>query len=163
MPAPRLLNSRALIVALSVVLFEALRCGVPLVVAAVAPFPPAINISEGKTAQGFPYMSGGVGSSERAVMEEKGKAYNLKLAFAERRGSYLADVLLVIENAKGAELLSATAEGPWFFVQLPSGSYTIKAIYKGDTKQIKNLQIAKDKSVKRTLIWDLGVQSPAGS
>ena len=98
---------------------DPLRCYAPVAVA--ARFPPAILITEGKTAQGFPYISGGVSTDERERMETEGKSYNVKLAFAERRGAYLSDVKVVIEGAKGAEIVSVTTNGPWFFIQLPPG------------------------------------------
>ena len=48
--------------------------------------PPAIIITEGKTAQGFRYLHGGVGSDEREMMEKKEAAYNVKLSFAAKGG-----------------------------------------------------------------------------
>ena len=62
---------------------------------------PAIAITEGKTEQGFPFLSGGVSSDEREVMEQKGKASNVKLSFAEKRGPYLSDIKLEIRGSKG--------------------------------------------------------------
>jgi hypothetical protein len=44
----------------------------------------------------------------------------------------------------------------WFYIQLPSGTYKLKATFKGETKQIKNFRVTKDKVVQQTLIWDLG-------
>jgi hypothetical protein len=41
-----------------------------------------------------------VSSEERQIVNETGKAYNMQIAFAEKRGAYLADVNLVIEGAK---------------------------------------------------------------
>jgi hypothetical protein len=41
-------------------------------------------------------------------------------------------------------------------MQLPAGTYTVKATLGGVTREIKNLTVPKDKAVQRTLIWDLG-------
>ncbi len=138
---------------------EPLRCGGRLPEVPAAQFPPAILIVEGKTIQGFAYLSGGVSSDEREVMEERGKSYNVKLVFAEKTGAYLSNVKLVIADTKGGEIISITTNGPWFFIQVPPGSYSVVATFTAETKQLKGLKVLKDQMVTRTLIWDLGEQS----
>jgi hypothetical protein len=134
---------------------EPLRCAVPTTNAVAAQFPPALVITEGKTSQGFPYLFGGVGTNEREAMEEIAKGYNVKLVFAEKRGAFISGVKVVIASAKGAEIASLKTEGPWFYIQLPPGDYAVKATFKGETKQIKNLRVPKDKMIRQGLIWDL--------
>jgi hypothetical protein len=119
---------------------------------------PVIAITEGKTEQGFAFLSGGVSTDEREVMEQKGKAYNVKLSFAEKRGPYLSDVKLEIRGPKGAEIISITTNGPWFFIQLPQGTYSVKATFNRQIKEIRNLAVSKDKAIQQTLVWDLGDQ-----
>jgi len=155
MIARLILSRQGWVVLLLVLAFDPLRCSRPTTQAVAAEFPPSIVITEGKTAQGFPYLSGGVGSDERAALEERGKAFNVKLAFAEQRGPYLADVNVMIVDGKGAEILSLASAGPWFYIQLPPGRYNVKATYKGQTQGIRNLQVAKDKALSRTLTWNL--------
>ena len=133
-----------------------IRCTEPIPELVAAQFPPTIVIIEGKTVQGFPYLFGGVGSDEREIMEGRGKNYNVKLVFAEKRGAFISGVTVVIANAKGAEIVALKTEGPWFYIQLPPGDYAVKATFKGETKQIKELRVAKDKRVQQGLIWDLG-------
>src|SRR3990172_10365522 len=82
---------------------DPLRCAMPRAEAATTETPPWIDITAGKTAQGFAYLCGGVGSDEREIMEEKGKAYNVKLSFAAKGGAFLSDVTLVIAEAKSGE------------------------------------------------------------
>jgi hypothetical protein len=74
-------------------------------------------------------------------------------------GAYLSDVRLVIETAKGAEIISTTTNGPFFYIQLPAGSYKVKASFSGVTKKIKRLEVPKSKGVQQTLTWDLGEPS----
>ena len=123
-----------------------------------AQFPPTIVITEGKTNQGYPYLFGGVGSDEREAIEERAKGYNVKLIFAEKRGAFISGVTVLLATAKGAEIASLMTQGPWFYIQLPPGDYAVKATFKGETKQIKNLSVPKDKRVLQGLIWDLGEQ-----
>ena len=137
---------------------EPFRCGIPTTDSLAAETSPGVVITQGKTRQGFPYLAGGVSSNEREIIEELGKVYNVKLSFAEKRGPYLADVRLVIEGINGAEIIAVTASGPLFYIQLPTGSYTIKATFNGQTKEIKRLEVPKGKRIQQTLTWDLGEQ-----
>ena len=120
---------------------------------------PGTMMMQGKTAQGLSYIAGGVSSDEREMMEERAKGYNVKLAFAEKRGPYLSDVAVVIQDAKGTEMVSLTTNGPLLYIQLLPGTYTIAATFQGDTKRIKELRVPKDKRVSRILNWDLGERS----
>lgn len=147
---------RSLLLFLLALSSDPLRCGAPTTDSLAGETPPWVMISEGKTTQGFPYLSGGVSSNEREIMEERSKAYNVKLTFAEKRGSYLSDVRLAIEGTKGAEIIAITTNGPLFYIQLPPGSYTIKATLNGAMKEIKNLKVEKAKPVHRVITWDLG-------
>lgn len=70
---------------------------------------------EQKVYQGIPYVSGGVGLEEREQFAAIGKNYNLKLVFAFKSGAYLSDVKVDISDSIGKKVLSAIAEGPWFF------------------------------------------------
>jgi hypothetical protein len=149
-------GGRLLGILLLILVFDPLRCTVPATITDAAEFPPSIVITEGKTTQGFQYLSGGVGSDERAALDERGKAFNVKLAFAEQRGPYLADVNVMIVDAKGIEILSLASAGPWFYIHLPPGRYNVKATYGGQTKEIRNLQLAKDQAARHVLTWNLG-------
>lgn len=139
---------------------EPLRCGVPTVDVSAADIPPAIMITEGKTAQGFSYLTGGVSTEEREILEASGKVYNVQLTFAEKGGAYLSDVNIVVTGAKRKEIAAITTNGPFFYIQLPPGSYGVSATFKNETKRIKSVLVAKDKTFRQTLVWDLGEQSP---
>ena len=95
---------------------DPLRCAVPRAEAATTETPSSVVITEGKTAQGFPYLCGGVGSDEREIMEGRSATYNVKLSFAAKGGAFLSDVTLVIADAKSGELVSLITDGPLFFI-----------------------------------------------
>jgi hypothetical protein len=117
------------------------------------------HITRGVTKQGFAYMTGGVGTDEREIMQSQWEGdYNLKLAFAEMSGAYLSDVELLIEK-DGREMVRATVNGPWFYIKLPPGRYTVKAAYEDKTKQIKNLQVTEGHRVTRLVHWELEEES----
>jgi hypothetical protein len=111
------------------------------------------GIIRGITEEGFAYMTGGVGSSERETMDSWAGNYNLKLAFAETSGVYISDVALLIEK-NGRQLVRATTNGPWFYIKLPPGKYVVKATHEDATKQINNLQLGKGARVTRFMHWD---------
>jgi hypothetical protein len=149
-------SARWFIALLFALLVEPTRCGVQPITGSAAEIPPAMIITEGKTNQGFPYLFGGVSSNEREAMEQRAKDYNLKLVFAEKYGPYLSGVSVALASVKDGEILAMATNGPWFYIQLPPGTYEVKATFKGETKQMKNLRVMKDKTVQQTFIWDLG-------
>ena len=141
---------------LLIVVIDPLRCCVPSTESLATQFPPAIMITEGKTPQGFPYLSGGISTDERERMEEMGKSYNVKLTFAEKKGAFVAGVRLVIEGEKGAEIVNVMTDGPWFYIQLPAGVYKLQATFEGEKKEVRRLTVSKNKRIQQGLIWDLG-------
>jgi hypothetical protein len=149
-------SARWFIALLFALLLEPTRCGAPPIQTQAQEFPSTIIITEGRTAQGYPYLFGGVSTNEREAMEERAKDYNLKLVFAEKTGPYLSDVSVALASGKDGEILTIATNGPWFYIQLPPGTYEVKAIFRGEARQIKNLRVTKDKTVQQTFIWDLG-------
>ncbi|MBI3001436.1 MAG: carboxypeptidase regulatory-like domain-containing protein [Deltaproteobacteria bacterium] len=141
------------LLALSLVVFSFLPSPGPL--ASEISSEDAVGIIKGKTNQGYPFMSGGIGADERQIMEESGKSYNLKLSFAEKSGQYLSGVEVVIADEKGKEIARTTVHGPWFYIQLPAGKYSIRATLAGATKRIKDLDVPAKQRVFRLLHWDL--------
>jgi hypothetical protein len=132
------------------------RCGLPTVNFEAAEIRPAIIITEGKTSEGFPYLFGGVSSNEREAMEERAKDYNVKLVFAAKDGSFISGVAVRIATAKGVQIAAVATDGPWFYIHLPAGIYSVRATLNGETRQIKELRVTKDKMVQQGFVWDLG-------
>ena len=86
------------------------------------------------------YFSAGVGIEERQAVYP---AYPLKLIFVQGVRAYLAEVNISIAKADGTTLVEIPSDhvmGPWLFVNLPSGTYTITAT--------DSLQRAIEKQVK---------------
>ena len=113
----------------------------------------ADGIVTGKTDQGYPYMSGGVGIGERNQMSTGAQGYDLKLSFADRTGKYLSDVKLTIADPRGDQIISTTTAGPWFYINLPSGKYDVKASYDNRVEEIKNLDVSQGQRITRLLHW----------
>jgi hypothetical protein len=109
---------------------------------------------------GVAYMTGGIGIGEREVMESWGQDYNLKLSFAEKIGVYLTDVGVVVTDRNGSEIINITTNGPWLYLQLPPGSYTVKSTYNDAVKRIENLRVTDSDRVQRIVRFDLPEEFP---
>ena len=73
------------------------------------------------------YFSAGVGVEERDAAYPN---YPLKLIFVQGERAFLAGVTISITKSDGtilAEIPSDHVMGPWLFVDLPTGTYTITA------------------------------------
>jgi hypothetical protein len=99
------------------------------------------SITRGKTAAGFDYMTGGTAFDEQQAMERQSAPYNLKLFFAPRSNSLVSPVLLFIGNNHGRRIDKIMAQGPWFYIQLPSGGYTIVARIKNKVVLIRDVYL----------------------
>lgn len=84
--------------------------------------------------------TGGVGIEEREALDAQRDRYNLRLAFAEKNGSYIADVAVRLSTADGREVYSGTTDGPWLFARVQPGKYRLEADYAGG-KQTRNLTV----------------------
>lgn len=102
--------------------------------------PAAPSFDSPETSDGVPYISGGIGYSERDDMNRVKSKYNLRMLFAEQgSGSYLSDVKVQIADGSGPTLLSAMSKGPWFYANVTPGTYMLTVEYEGkvQTRQIK--------------------------
>ena len=80
-----------------------------------------------QTQQGIAFITGGVGLDEREAIEAMAGDFSLKLRFALKGGSYIADVQVRIQDEQGEPVLESAADGPWFLVDLAPGKYTVLA------------------------------------
>lgn len=102
--------------------------------------------------RGIRYVSGGIGANERAELNALSHQFNLRLLFAMQAGNYLADVRVNIINARGETVFSAQSEGPWFFVQLPPGAYTVDVDALGRT-QGQTVRISGGRQSRLNFFW----------
>lgn len=73
------------------------------------------------------YYSGGVGITERQLMQQMTSGNNLNLIFDAKSGNYIAGVAVTIEDAKGTLVIDTIAKGPWFSAKFPAGTYRVVA------------------------------------
>jgi len=80
------------------------------------------------------YVCGGVGEASFATIRAQRDQANLEILLtAGARGSYLADVTLVIGGTALDTPLILAQEGPLCLVRLPAGHYAVSAQYSGQS------------------------------
>ena len=103
--------------------------------------------------QGIRYVSGGVGEGERAALDALSGQFNLRLLFAmQGSGDYLADVRVNVVDSRGAVVLNASSNGPWFLVALPPGSYTVE-VSAMDQTQRQSANIGGSSQSRLNFYW----------
>lgn len=117
----------------------------PEFAAARKPQLPDTGITRGKTAAGFYYINGGLTFDEQQAMERRSASYNLKLLFAPPAGTLVSPVLLLIGDNQGRQVDKILLHGPWFYIQLPSGSYTIVARFKNKVVLIRDVYLRENR------------------
>ncbi|ALX34803.1 hypothetical protein PATSB16_30490 [Pandoraea thiooxydans] len=130
--------------------------------AAQAPLPGELSPQR---AGSVAYLSGGVGEDEVQAMRAAAPQYSLRMTFAQAGGAYLADVHVRIERADGAVVLSTITTGPFLYVELPPGTYRVRARYEGAAQE-RNVTIARQGSASPVFVWAGGetdAASPAGT
>lgn len=107
-----------------------------------------------KSANGIPYVTGGVGLEERQAMQSVSPDYNLKLMFADKgSGEYRSDVAVDIRDMRSGVQVQADQAGPLFYTQLPAGRYKVTATAAGRQQQ-KVITVARHGDRSLSFYWD---------
>ena len=106
------------------------------------------------TTNGITYLTGGITVDERQEMAEQRKNFSLLLKLAAKSGRYLGDVSVNITDGKGAAVFESTTDGPWLMVNLPAGSYTLKAT-NGGVSQSQKIGIGPNARRELTMFWNV--------
>jgi hypothetical protein len=85
----------------------------------------AARAGAGVTLQGESFLSGGTGSDERAMLEQKRGSYNLWIRTATKEGAYVSDAGVRITDDGGRLVLDAIMDGPWLYLNLKQGRYSV--------------------------------------
>jgi hypothetical protein len=100
----------------------------------------SICATAGETAPGAAsqkqVISGGVGEGARKQLAEQGRDYGLKLVFTLSTGNFLSDVPFEVVSGSNV-VISDVARGPWAFVNVSPGNYSVRATYEGLTQTRK--------------------------
>ena len=80
--------------------------------------PTRVPLDHETTVGGIGVGCTGIGQTKN---DPKWRAYPVRIEFAGPGGEYLANETLILSDAKGAEMLEVSCEGPWILLQLPPG------------------------------------------
>lgn len=105
------------------------------------------------------YFTAGVGLQER---QAEYPPFSLKLVFTAGGKPYLTGVDVVIRARNGHTTVTipgTQVEGPWLFVDLPTGTYDITATYGTQPRSLKGMKIVAGKQTTLYVRWaeDIGV------
>jgi hypothetical protein len=99
------------------------------------------------------HISGGVGLEEQETFRARRGEFNLRLVFAHANGEYIADVeTLVAEEHDGHVVLKLVSDGPFVFMKLNPGRYTLAATYRGRTQR-REVLVPPQGGIDITLYW----------
>lgn len=84
--------------------------------------------------------STGIGEEQR---QEIHSDFSLKLVFFVHTGAFLANINVEISTQFGKQLLKTNSYGPWLFVDLEPGMYTVSASRKNGDRQSALFSISK--------------------
>ena len=104
-------------------------------------------------ADGVRYFSAGVGIEERTA---KYPPFSLKLVFTAGGKPFFPGVAVTIQSAKGGPSINIPPDhvnGPWLFVELPSGTYHVTAIHADRTQGLKGVTVEAGKMKTVHLRW----------
>lgn len=73
--------------------------------------------------QDYVIFSGGVGQEER----DSAPAQGTRLIFMGDAGHFVANVRVTVTDSSGKRLVDTTCPGPWLILDLPPGSYDLRA------------------------------------
>jgi hypothetical protein len=90
-------------------------------------------------------------------VSDPAREQGLSLGFAEVSGAFLSDVRVSIQDRSGSEVVNTVVDGPWFFAPLPGGTYTVKAVFEDQVKQIKDVHLSDNQVTIMVMYWDLNV------
>jgi hypothetical protein len=99
------------------------------------------------------FMSGGLREQERAILEGMGRKYSLKVIFSNERGEYLSDVTVRILGQRGEPILTTVSNGPWFFINLPSGTYDLEVSFRKKAKRMSQVRIEEKSQTVVSVRW----------
>jgi len=95
---------------------------------------PAWSLSDGRTARGDAFVMGGNGDNERGQLRQERKRFSLWVQTGASAGDLNADASVRITARDGTVLLETKLLGPWLFVNLGVGEYSVAVTVAGATE-----------------------------
>lgn len=124
--------------------------------------PATAAIDEGSTANGRPYVSGGIGQGEVEQLKLRADKFSLQLIVSARSGAYLADMNVRITGTDSQKILDTQLNAPWLLVDLAPGAYTVAVTHAGQTQERK-VTLAPGKREQIVVQFDVPADTAGGA
>lgn len=96
---------------------------------------------------GIRYITGGVSDEEEDAMKSQEPDFNVRILISSTQGEYMSEVAIRFLDKQNAEVLRVNNAGPFFYVNLPPGTYTAEAAStSGAIQKVKVVVPAKAKA-----------------
>lgn len=102
--------------------------------------------------EGTVYLTGGVGEEDLEAINQARGDFNLRVLMAEKSGTYVTGVRVVVVDGRGGTVLDVPSAGPYLLVRLPAGSYQLNATYE-ERSLAKRFAIKGDAPQMIFLYW----------
>jgi hypothetical protein len=105
-----------------------------------------------------PFINGGVTKDEADLMRQEAPRYPLQITLARRgetpgHNDFVAEAQLRILDSGGRVVVERGDTGPIFLATLPDGTYTVEAVYAGQTKS-QRVQISGGRHQQVEFLWE---------
>jgi outer membrane protein OmpA-like peptidoglycan-associated protein len=99
------------------------------------------------------YVAGGIGREDLQRMHAMAGEYPLHIRFSEgKRGAFIADVDVSIQDGRGRQVLSLADTGPLLYVRLPRGRYEVTALHNG-VQQTRRVHLSQGHARSLSFHW----------
>lgn len=123
---------------------------------------PALAITEGLTAQGLPFVTGGITVDERDALGANSEPHSLRVVTVSReRGEYLADARVIVADANGRQMLDTRLDGPFLQVELDPGRYTVDVEFERNSMK-KEVAVSRDAPRELVFAFDADAEALPG-
>lgn len=101
------------------------------------------------------YITGGIGDEEMTEMNAQEPNFNARVLLVSTHGEYMSEVAIRFLDKNNAEVLRVDDAGPFFYVNLPNGTYTVEAAStSGAIQKAKLVVPAKNPTAKTVIRFD---------
>jgi hypothetical protein len=106
-----------------------------------------------KTNNGISYITGGIGDEELEALKTQESNFNAHVLVVSTNGEYMSEVAIRFLDKENVEVLRILDGGPFFYVDLPAGTYTVEAASNiGTIQKAKLVASAKTTASRRVVI-----------
>ncbi|GJL67345.1 MAG: hypothetical protein NPIRA05_23160 [Nitrospirales bacterium] len=103
--------------------------------------------------EGFEYFTAGVGLEERQLTYP---SYPVKLILVQGSGAFLSNVAITVHQLDGPvtfDIPATQVEGPWVFLNIPTGTYVLKATNSQQQLIEKQIDVVQNQQKILHLRW----------